>query len=251
MKFLNQDKTIFDAVSANGGKAAQGEKILPAPEEPMNKDAVKGSAAEDTTNTWINEKLHKPDEGKPAEAAPEPAEAAKEPEPAAAPAEAPAPEAAEAPPVNHATKDFAMGLAKVEKVEPPAPAPVAVPVETPPANPVELVKPQVKSVDARDIGAKPAAKAEKPKAAKAEKPAKASGGSAMVQLGAYRSEDEAKKAWSQAAKKYAALAGKSPTIVRADLGDKGVYYRLRAGVADAKATCAKLSAAGQACIVVK
>ncbi len=50
-----------------------------------------------------------------------------------------------------------------------------------------------------------------------------------------------------------ALADKEPIIVKADLVDKGIYYRLRVGgfasAAEAKTFCGKLAAAGQACIL--
>jgi hypothetical protein len=48
------------------------------------------------------------------------------------------------------------------------------------------------------------------------------------------------------------LGGLSADIQRADLGDKGIYYRLRAGYmgkTDAAELCAKLKAQGQGCLV--
>jgi len=84
--------------------------------------------------------------------------------------------------------------------------------------------------------------------------AKSSGaaGGKMVQLGAYRSEEEAQKEWSRMSTKHSAqLGGVSPDIEKADVNGKGTYYRLRVSVADAKGTCAALSAAKQACFVVR
>ena len=49
------------------------------------------------------------------------------------------------------------------------------------------------------------------------------------------------------------LSDKEPLIVKADLGSKGVYYRLRTGgfasSAEAKEFCSALTAKGQACII--
>jgi hypothetical protein len=84
-------------------------------------------------------------------------------------------------------------------------------------------------------------------------PKPAAGGKAKVQLGAYHSEKEAKDAFAKIQKKFSELAGKTPTVVKADLGEKGIFYRLRvgglAGAPEAKALCQKLSAGGQACMV--
>ncbi len=111
---------------------------------------------------------------------------------------------------------------------------------------------------------KPVAKAEpEKKAAEKKEPAKksaapethvaANGGHFMVQLGAYRSEDEANDTWEKMHLKHKDLSDKKPVVVRADLGSKGIYYRLRVGglssAADAKALCHALSSKGQACLI--
>ena len=57
------------------------------------------------------------------------------------------------------------------------------------------------------------------------------------------------------AKNKDALVGLAPTVARVDLGDKGVFFRLRAGpLADraaADSLCATLSAQNVGCIVVR
>ena len=73
---------------------------------------------------------------------------------------------------------------------------------------------------------------------------------AMVQLGAWRSEQEARDGWA-VAKSMAAdvLGGLSPLIVRADLPGRGVYYRLRiAASGPVSQFCAILMQKGLACI---
>jgi len=82
------------------------------------------------------------------------------------------------------------------------------------------------------------------------------GSGERVQLGAFRSNAEAEKHWQKVSRDFkSTLAGKPHQVVRADLGDKGVFYRLRvAGFADkdaAKATCKALTAGGQGCFVVQ
>ncbi len=85
----------------------------------------------------------------------------------------------------------------------------------------------------------------KPKAAPAS-------GSYQVQIGAFRSNSEAETQWKKIRSKHSDIIGSlSRKIVRADLGDKGIYYRLRVtGLSSsdaAKSLCATLSARGQAC----
>ncbi len=102
---------------------------------------------------------------------------------------------------------------------------------------------------------KAAAQAEKAQKADAKPVTKKSngGGSASVQLGAYRSEEEAQDAWNKMHLKHKELSDKSPTIVRADLGSKGIYFRLRINglddASDAKSLCSALSSKGQPCIL--
>jgi cell division protein FtsN len=83
----------------------------------------------------------------------------------------------------------------------------------------------------------------------------AGGGSYMVQVGAYTSQDMAQGQASQLTGKYGdLLSNLSPDIQRADLGAKGVYFRLRFGPfnskADASDRCSQLKSRGQACIIV-
>src|SRR5690606_3690940 len=84
--------------------------------------------------------------------------------------------------------------------------------------------------------------------------APAADGAWLVQLAALRSEEEAVATWSRVAAANPSLSGRPRDIQRADLGDRGVYYRLRAGgfasKESADAFCGGLQQAGQDCIVV-
>ncbi|MGD9649413.1 MAG: SPOR domain-containing protein [Dongiaceae bacterium] len=82
---------------------------------------------------------------------------------------------------------------------------------------------------------------------------KANGKSTYIQLASFRSEAEAQAAWKRLQKKYAELATFNSRIVKADLKDKGTYYRLQAAMPskDAATTqCEALKAKGQACLMV-
>jgi tetratricopeptide (TPR) repeat protein len=70
-----------------------------------------------------------------------------------------------------------------------------------------------------------------------------------VQLGAWRSEAEARAGWARAVQaSEGALDGLRPRIVAADLPGKGRYYRLRTATPDPSSLCSSLRAAGQDCM---
>jgi cell division protein FtsN len=75
-----------------------------------------------------------------------------------------------------------------------------------------------------------------------------------VQIGAFKSQEEADGQWAKLQGKLGGyLDGKSNDVERADLGDKGVYYRLRVGPfassGDAKTYCAGLKERGTDCLI--
>lgn len=70
-----------------------------------------------------------------------------------------------------------------------------------------------------------------------------------VQLGAWRSEGEARAGWEKARKAAGeVLEGLTPRIVVADLPGMGRYYRLRTATSDPLGLCTRLRAAGQDCM---
>ncbi|KDA00819.1 SPOR domain-containing protein [Hyphomonas oceanitis] len=83
----------------------------------------------------------------------------------------------------------------------------------------------------------------------------AANGAFMVQVAAFRSEEAAETAWRKASSSRPDIyQGASKHIQRADLGAKGVFYRLRVGTfaerSEASAFCDALKASGENCIVV-
>ncbi len=81
-------------------------------------------------------------------------------------------------------------------------------------------------------------------------------GSYVVQLSAQRSEEEAQASFRALQAKYPAVLGsRQPLIRRADLGEKGVFYRAQVGPFatqdQASQFCGSLKAAGGQCMVQK
>lgn len=84
----------------------------------------------------------------------------------------------------------------------------------------------------------------------------AAAGAYLLQIGAYKSQEEAMAAWKAYAGKHATLLkGFGPDVQRADLGDKGVWYRLRvSSFADknaAAALCDRLKGENGACFLAR
>ena len=153
---------------------------------------------------------------KPAAPAPVPRVAAAEPEPAPAPAPRQPPVARAAPAA-------------------PANAPLSLSPDAAPARPAP--PPRIASVAPAPVAA----------------PAPAASGGYAVQVSSQRSEAEAQAAFRSLQGKYPGqLGGKQPVIARADLGDKGIYFRAMVPVTtggEATELCTSLKAAGGSCII--
>ncbi|PIR39529.1 MAG: hypothetical protein COV35_03185 [Alphaproteobacteria bacterium CG11_big_fil_rev_8_21_14_0_20_39_49] len=78
----------------------------------------------------------------------------------------------------------------------------------------------------------------------------------IIQLGSFRTEGDVEKNWQVIKKKHGSLLGELQlNTQKADLGDKGIFYRLRVGSlnneSDARTLCKKLIEQKQGCFVVK
>jgi hypothetical protein len=75
----------------------------------------------------------------------------------------------------------------------------------------------------------------------------------LVQVSSQRSEETAQSTFNDLQKRFPAILGKyEPNIQRADLGARGVYYRVRVGPftgPDAQKVCDALKGAGGDCIL--
>jgi len=105
---------------------------------------------------------------------------------------------------------------------------------------------------------KPIAETPKPTVSEpAAAPIATGSGGYVVQVASTRESADAQRLWSKLEKDFSDVLGGSmfADIKRADLGDKGIYYRLRvAGLADKDAAnklCSRFKARGQACFVTK
>ncbi len=76
-----------------------------------------------------------------------------------------------------------------------------------------------------------------------------------VQLASASSEDGAWSTWAKMQKRYKVLRDVTPVVVQADLGTKGIFYRIRlTGFGDqvsAKKSCSSFKKSGVACFVSK
>ena len=113
------------------------------------------------------------------------------------------------------------------------------------AAPTPVQKPAVPKVAAATPAAEPAAPAAEA----------SSGGSYVVQVAARKSQTDALAAFADIQQKYPQLLeGYRPIIKRADLGNKGVWYRLNVGPVESKqvasSLCSQLKSAGmRSCLI--
>lgn len=119
------------------------------------------------------------------------------------------------------------------------------------------------TTQARRYGAEPVTETETekprrltslPPAEPVARQAAASGkGSYRIQLGAFRAQGDASKAWNDMLARHPILAPLDHRIEEADLGEKGVFFRLQAGSfktrAEARAYCERLKAKRLDCLV--
>jgi cell division septation protein DedD len=125
----------------------------------------------------------------------------------------------------------------------------------PAAEPAKMVTPQIPGAVQPQAATKPEAPTTK-EAAKVTAVQPAAGGTYRVQIGALRSEEDAQKTIAQAKRNGGELLSHlSFDVKRADLGEKGVYYRVQVGpLADSSAAsslCDKLKDRKVGCMVVR
>jgi hypothetical protein len=143
---------------------------------------------------------------------------------------------------------------------PPPPPAVAKAPEAKPAEPpkVATTPPEAKQVEAPKVAAPKPAPAPEPKQLASIQPAAgaAAAGAFRVQIASLRTTEDAAKSWEKLKTTNPDLLGKlSGNVVRADLGDKGTFYRVVAGPFSdrdaASELCAKLKQRNVGCLVVK
>jgi cell division septation protein DedD len=133
---------------------------------------------------------------------------------------------------------------------PAAPAVPITPAVPPPAPPPAAPATAAPATTAPGVAAVPPPPAPAPPA-----PAAAVTGY-RLQLGALRSEDAARQEWEKLKKAHGdLLGGLNAAWPRADLGERGIYYRIQAGpvgdVAAAEHLCGELKRRNVGCILVR
>jgi hypothetical protein len=217
MDVPNRDILVYGRMHGTPGDKPAIERLLPEPEQPLAPPA----------------------------APPRPAHTGSAPLPAESPLSS-GPAAMEAPPAAGTP------LATNPSVAPPSPSPETPATKSSAAPAASTTKPApAPQVAQAKIPTAPATAA---KPAQPGKPVR--GSSVQVQLFSSRSADEARSAWARLKDKNGDLLGAlSPTVARADLGDRGTFYRLRAGPiadeAEARAICDSLAGRGTSCIIIR
>jgi hypothetical protein len=153
---------------------------------------------------------------------------------------------------NVSVYDQKPGAAAVEKLLPPPeqPMPRPAPKEvagTQPAGAAPLTAASKPATPQQQAAATPVPKAPAKPAAKeppAAAPAKSvPSGPVRIQLGSLRSPEAAKDEWARLKREHPDTLGKLTAVaVRADLGDKGVWYRVQTQVFDDAAAADRLCA---------
>lgn len=216
MEILNQDKSVYGIIDKND-TAGTVENLLPPPEEP--KLPVIAPSDDTVVKTVgiadIIDETSKEDVSEQAEKIIQVAEA-------------PKPVAVKEEPLPVKTESLSEAMAAKPVVEEKAPEKKA---EVPAPKPVEKEKP----ASASDV--------------------KIAAGSWQVQLMSSNQKGAVEKSWKQLVAKYGVLKNQPYEIEKADLGAKGIYYRLKAGAfkdrSGADTLCNDIKALGGTCIVKK
>ncbi|MCB1477095.1 MAG: SPOR domain-containing protein [Rhodobiaceae bacterium] len=149
------------------------------------------------------------------------------------------------------------GDAPAVQREAPAPAPTQPVNNVPAGRPLSLTPSAINNAPSTPAPAPAPTRVATAQPAPSPAPVATSSGPAgtyVVQVASRKSEDQAQSAVSAIKSRYnAALGGYVPNVERADLGDKGVFYRVGVGPIssqqEAVSLCERLKSAGQDCFV--
>lgn len=272
MTVPNQDKLVYDRIEppSSGKTPGQVESLLPEPAVPTPPPAVPapGTAAEPSqasASVTPPAALTAPATTPPntpgtapavvAQAAPQAAvPPAVTPPPAVAAPAAPVPAPQPLTPQTITPQPVVPPVIAPDRTanaEPPAVKPAGPPQPViPTAKPTTVAKPKPRAVAVQDSPSSPSGQVASVVTGHAAAPA----GGFMIQLGALRDEAVARKNWDQLKAKFPELNGVTMVIQRADLGSKGIFYRLRGGgitsEQKARSICSDLIQHNQGCLFV-
>ncbi len=227
MDVPDRDKLVYERLQGEAGEKRV-ERLLPAPETPMVPPRAAQRPAPEATQTLPR-----------------------------VPTEAQVRAAVKPAPPPLAREPAALDREPVGSTEPaPEDSPPSSAETAPEAPTPEIIaeaKPEPKPESKSEPARAPAAQAS---AASTTSAAASAPSGYLIQIAAVREPERAESEWSRLQRQHAdALRGLKLFVVRADLGDKGVFWRLRAGpFADegaAKNRCAELAKRKVGCMVVK
>ncbi|MFN0044728.1 MAG: SPOR domain-containing protein [Alphaproteobacteria bacterium] len=259
MEVPHQDKSVFGRVKSeeNKNEAARNiEQLLPPPEEPVQRPKAKDKPAEGQKAEAL--KTDNPSkEGPPVAGAAQtptgPQSTPSTPPPSAPVPSPPAPGQAKLPEIKSAE-------VKPQETKPLDPKNMPTPLVVPqPAAEKKSPEAQTAAPPATGLpeNTAPSTRPAAPKATPSPSPVAktAKGGAYRIQLAATRTEDEAQAEIAKLRAKHGAVLGNvALSAQRADLGEKGIFYRIQGGPFDAegaKAACAALRQQNLGCILVR
>jgi hypothetical protein len=245
----NQDKLIYDRM-AKESPPKRVENLLPEPEAPRAPPIKEPEKPRPAAATKAEEP--KADAPKATAEVPK-AETPKAKDIAATPEKAPEPAAAAAPeePKRDAMADLVAQITGETKT-PSAPA-ASAPTAPPASRPMLLVPRAAEDQPSAQVASAPT-----PLAAPAPAPTSPTQvpGAISIQLASARSQEAAMSEWKRISGRNADILGSyTPSVVQAEVPEKGTYYRLRVGPfadkATADALCAQLAQRSVSCITVR
>lgn len=117
------------------------------------------------------------------------------------------------------------------------------------------LQPSIQAVNAPEHASERKSEQTPPAASVKSTSAPANSGEVALQIGAYKSEAEAKAAWQSFEHRHPMAGDYQSQIKEVDLGDKGVWFRLRLGTFADKTTavafCERLKADGGSCFLAR
>ncbi len=238
MDIPNRDSTIFDTMrtAENGEGAGRVENLLdPSSDEEASSEEVAQAPAEPEDITLSAQAPEQTTQS--ASAQPAPAETAQA-QPKAV--EVKPPETVHVPGSSPETLAFVRSVLDDEAAEP----------ATPQATPLQREQRPTASASTETELAKVA-----PASGAAKTTASAIVGNYFVQLSSIREESIAPKEWAKLQNTYPSLQGMKYRVQEANLGERGIYYRIQAGPfskEEASSICGKIEAQKSGgCLVVK
>lgn len=221
MQVPNQDKLVYGRISADDGDARI-ERLLPPPEQPVVPPQIPVTPDKPRA-TPATEILRPPVPGS-------------------------SPKASEPPPPRPAPQ----APVTSQPLAPPQPLAPTQTADTGDYQPIQGRTPVPTTPAQQAPAAIPATPAPTQTAAL---PVAPPAGDWLIQLGALRSQELADREWNRIKTANAELLGTlKPTIIRVDLGEKGTFWRLRAGPLSeqaAKQLCGQLKERNQGCIIAR